>query len=358
VPEPVYLLVEMPPGFTVTEDLLGTEWPVGDGASSLRFPRLPPLPTYDGSPARLGQDLAPPDLGAAAAAIEERWGRWLADDDSPHEVGWGALTLASQEPGGHRVLHADVERAAAVCRYMGPNDPEARTSFLNNGGEALDAWLGEVALWLDMLRGKVIPTAFTPRRQPPTVVRAGALVADPEARPDGVARFGLFHDPGEYRTIHVQRGVTRDEWAAAVARVGTESPLAHAMLRQARLAQRDGDWRRAVIDAATACEVALAEAIRSPLTDRLAGDDPEALSTDEVEKLIDRRRSGLMDLYDFRVAAVGPIASVSWGKLNDRLAGVRNRVVHKGHPPTQQQVSAALTVADALVAEVAPLLAP
>ena len=52
-----------------------------------------------------------------------------------------------------------------------------------------------------------------------------------------------------------------------------------------------------------------------------------------------------MELYDFRVAAVGSMA-VSWGKLNGRLAGLRNDVVHsKAHPPTADEVVAAIQVA-------------
>jgi hypothetical protein len=65
--------------------------------------------------------------------------------------------------------------------------------------------------------------------------------------------------------------------------------------------------------------------------------------------------SGLVELYDFHVLAVRPIAAVSHGRLAGDLAGPRNRVAHAGERPTKTEVRGAIAVATALVAEVAPL---
>jgi hypothetical protein len=93
---------------------------------------------------------------------------------------------------------------------------------------------------------------------------------------------------------------------------GRTPPLAHLLLRDARAARYVDDLRRVVIDAATACEVALSESIRERLN--------ASLPTEEVEPMIDRRRGGLMELYNFHVAAVAPIA-VRWGTVAGHLAG-------------------------------------
>jgi hypothetical protein len=106
--------------------------------------------------------------------------------------------------------------------------------------------------------------------------------------------------------------------------------------------------RRAVIDAASACEVALSESIR----ERVPGSPDEAIDRQF------RRMSGVVELYDFHLLAVRPIAAVSHGRLAGDLAGVRNRVAHAGQRPTKTEVKEAIAVATALVAEVAPLPQP
>lgn len=347
----IYLLVQMAPGLTVSEELLGTQWPVGSESRWLLFPQLG---VTDARFTRFAAELLAPQLGEAVAAMEERWGRMLAeddpDDDSPHPVSWGRVTGGSAEPGRPQVVRAEVELAAAVCWYSGPEDPAARTEFLNEAGTAIDAWLAEMALWLDMLRGRLMPEASSPQAGAAGVVRGGAFIDDGDAY-DGVGRFGLFREPPQYRTIRIVAGVNLDEWVAAVARVGTEPPLAHVLLRQARQAERHGDRRRAVIDATSACEVALS----TWLQDHLAAIG--SLRAQDVKGVMDRRErgGGVMDLYDFRIAVLGAVADVSPGRLGARLAGVRNRVAHGGAVPTDDEVRAALKVAGDLVAGVAPL---
>lgn len=117
------------------------------------------------------------------------------------------------------------------------------------------------------------------------------------------------------------------------------------MLLSARHGLREGDHRRAAIDAATAAEVALGAAVTSAL---------EAIGA--PSEFIDRAllgANGLTGLVDMaRSLGIDPV--VSKARAADRIALVRNRAAHGGHSPDAEAASVAVHTATTIVESVAP----
>jgi hypothetical protein len=126
-------------------------------------------------------------------------------------------------------------------------------------------------------------------------------------------------------------------------------PLEHQLLLDARTQLWAGDHRRAVIDACTASEVALAAAIRVALTSRKVAPSFQELTLKAANGV-----AGLIDLY----AAIVGVPPVSKRRAADRLAGKRNDAAHAGLPLSADDARTAVEVAAALVGAARPLPSP
>jgi glycerol dehydrogenase-like iron-containing ADH family enzyme len=104
------------------------------------------------------------------------------------------------------------------------------------------------------------------------------------------------------------------------------------------------DNRRAVIDAATAAEVALAHALRTRL-----GEMPE----DALEATI-RSVNGLVGLLKL-VEQIDSTEKSRWKRVADRLANPRNSCVHRGIKLTREEVQSAIEEAHTLLETYSPL---
>jgi len=104
------------------------------------------------------------------------------------------------------------------------------------------------------------------------------------------------------------------------------------------------DNRRAVIDAATAAEVALAHALWTRL-----GEMPD----DAIEATI-RSADGLVGLLKL-VEQIDGVAKRRWPQARDRIAKPRNSCVHRGIEPTREEVHRAIEEARALLETYSPL---
>ncbi|MFF0042590.1 hypothetical protein ACFYRG_41370 [Streptomyces mirabilis] len=127
---------------------------------------------------------------------------------------------------------------------------------------------------------------------------------------------------------------------------GEHLPVEHQMLLSSTDAQLGGDLRRAVIDAATAAEVALA----SYVADNLEVRGLERGFIDEMIKDV----NGVVNLHEL-CTRLGGEPAVSKGKLRQELANVRNLAVHGGHTPTPQETTLARQHAATLVQALRPL---
>ena len=119
------------------------------------------------------------------------------------------------------------------------------------------------------------------------------------------------------------------------AAVGVATPNSARVLR---------DNRRAVIDAATAVEVALAYALRTRL-----GEMPE----DALEATI-RSANGLVGLLKL-VEQIDSTEKSRWKRVADRLANPRNSCVHRGIKLTREELQSAIEEAHTLLETYSPL---
>jgi hypothetical protein len=119
------------------------------------------------------------------------------------------------------------------------------------------------------------------------------------------------------------------------------------MLLTAADAQSSGDRRRAVIDAATAAEVALG----SYVADHLRG---KRLQSEFIDEMI-KNANGLIGLHSLCMRVGGEPGGVSKNKLMNQLANVRNLAAHLGEEPTSEQTILACKHAESIVQALRPL---
>lgn len=130
---------------------------------------------------------------------------------------------------------------------------------------------------------------------------------------------------------------------------GSDLPLEHKLLLDARTQFSDRDHRRAVIDAGTAAEAALAAAITEELRSRNVAAKFRELAIRDASGVV-----GLLDLYE----SLGHVVPVSKARTADRLAEKGNRAAHAGREPSTDETFNAIQVASAIVHGCRPLEAP
>jgi hypothetical protein len=125
---------------------------------------------------------------------------------------------------------------------------------------------------------------------------------------------------------------------------GDQPPLARTLLTTGVRAEATGHWRLAVIDAATAAEVALT----TGLTARLAAE----ASPEVVQALIDRTR-----MLGPRLDLAKDLGMTLPATIQTDLVRNRNAVVHRGTEVTRSDARAAIEAARKVVEEYEPLTA-
>lgn len=135
-------------------------------------------------------------------------------------------------------------------------------------------------------------------------------------------------------------------WSHAVghASAGDQPPLARALMTSAIRAATTANWRVAIIDAATATEVALTKG----LTARLSA----TLSPRDVEKKLDSTHS-----LGPRIQLAKDLNMPLPTRISKDLKDPRNTVVHRGKDMTSDDVKTAITTAWAVVHQYDPLSA-
>lgn len=130
------------------------------------------------------------------------------------------------------------------------------------------------------------------------------------------------------------------------ASVGERPPVERTIFTSALVASFDHDRRTAVINAASAAEVALSQAI----TDDLAA---KGVAGDAAECIIKQANGidGLFRLY----RSLGRESRVSRGVLINQLAQVRNLAAHAGKVPSLEATAEAINISRRLIDDVRPL---
>lgn len=246
--------------------------------------------------------------------------------DDPTRRGGGATGVRWN---GASLDSAQIIRAVAVCDCAPFADDHARAAEAAAVAEVIDQWVASLTEWLEVL------AHIDVRPVRPRHVFASRFVARSRAEVRGAEEAEVFETE---RPIEVVGGpdpiASHDDWLKAVTNTnsGVPIPQAHQHLRDARAATLRGDLRKAVIDAATACEVALSTDLRATLTSH-------GLASDVTDKLLNRR--GADRLHELFVA-VERAAGGHRKYLIKRVIEPRNAAAHAGHLPTTTETQIAL----------------
>lgn len=144
--------------------------------------------------------------------------------------------------------------------------------------------------------------------------------------------------------IYEPEHLTCWEWEHALGHAvkGDRPPIARVLLAEAQRAAAIGNWRVAIIDAATAAEIALT----TGLTAKLTAD----ASPDVVKALIDRTR-----MLGPRVSLAKDLGMTLPLDIHTDLLTPRNALVHRGAETTGPQAWSAIAVARILIDEYEPI---
>lgn len=210
----------------------------------------------------------------------------------------------------------------AVTVVEAPSYPE-KPWFTSDSqlAEFVDPWFNDVRTWAEILTGQDLD----PRHR----------VYDADSVGEGLT----FIEPPHQGALGLRIATPRvrplrdQEWAAILRFVGqgTEPPLEEVLSRDARAAQRRGTNRRAVLDAATALEVALGRYVRG-----LYATLPEK----QQKRINDRTALGdyISIAEDSHV-----VLEVSIERLR-QLNKYRNDAAHRGQAPSDLEAADAVQV--------------
>jgi hypothetical protein len=203
------------------------------------------------------------------------------------------------------------------------------------GGDAFLKWFDIVRSWLAAWTG-------APVREVGTQYESVIHIPTKDGHMAGSGgRLGMVFVEGVQPASAKQ---VRGAFARASRR--QQLPVEHKLLLEAWIALLEGDHRRAVIDAGTATEVALATAISGQL---LRSRVPPNL-VDEVIK----QANGIAGLATLYLRAGQPLP-VSKNRIMSELANTRNEAAHGGRSPSADECVAAVGHARSLVWSAQPL---
>jgi len=228
---------------------------------------------------------------------------------------YGAFIPESLKPATalHRIAVTDVEGPSYNQRAW--FTPEHQLA------EYIDKWFDDVRTWVEIMTGQDLDPNHPVYDAEP--VGAGLTFIEPP------------HDNALGMTIttpHVLP-LRAHEWEAilSLVRDGREPPLEEILSRDARAAQRRNANRRAIIDAATALEIALGRHVRG-LANQLAEKQRERITG----------RSALGDYIsiaeDSHLALAVPVDRLRW------LKNLRNDAAHRGAAPNNWDAGTAVQV--------------
>ena len=246
-------------------------------------------------------------------------------------MAWGYLGFEGRSD-GRRILASWVNRVAIeIETYDEDRQPwQVAAAF----GPKFNIWYANWLEWVSIWTGS------------PSAIDRGMAIqtqADLVAEHSGSQELTGWVSGATVRTYDSDFAATRAVAEAAARRASRPEPppLEWRLLNSARVLR---DNRRAVIDAATAAEVALAYALRTRL-----GEMPE----DALEATI-HSANGLVGLLKL-VEQIDSTEKSRWKRVADRLANPRNSCVHRGIKLTREEVQSAIEEAHTLLETYSPL---
>ncbi|MGF7238895.1 MAG: hypothetical protein ACQSGP_28660 [Frankia sp.] len=218
--------------------------------------------------------------------------------------------------------------AVTISRLLSEVGEETEALAEENGRdlhERIDSWWRLVADWIEVLAGQDLDPVSRPGHELDLWFRHGG-------------RGGTVNCPQPFSiTGRLDTGLTRKTWQGVLhaASEGRPPPIEYLLLRDCLTASRRKERRRAVLDAATAAEMALSRL----LDQELSGERPESTAyIGDPGKHIRER-----------VDAIAKLGAKSPNQLIRDLAELRNRAVHGGVEPGVETTRAVLDLAESVV---------
>jgi len=263
-------------------------------------------------------------------------------DERYRSVGsaWGRMAhFKSTDPLGAN--GAALVRAFVIRQTMAAAD-KAQSVQQQERGEDLyqhiDAWWRLVADWVEVVARQNLDPHYDGASRPGDDLELWFKHGS-----DG----GTVNNPTPLLiTVSPVNDLTSDRWKAVLqaASDGRQPPTEHLLLRDAIAANRRGQRRRAVLDAATAAEMALTYL----LDQELAG-----LRSDVAGYVREKSRQ-----ISGRVQALKNLGVQLPGDAGKRiiscLAEPRNKAIHGGHEPSVDETREALKIADEIMEAASP----
>ncbi|QYX80215.1 hypothetical protein [Streptomyces akebiae] len=291
---------------TIGEHQVTVTLPVLEGDA-----QLTPLPDRLG---RLDRLAAPPDV--TGAPLPQDLLRAFTDV-------WGYRST-------QRICYVE---AVAISPLLGTEEGKLDGAVRDLGNDFF-TWFRILQEWACAWSGEPMQDFDPTRPSAVHVVNAqGAIIGN------GLRQRGVYVWPDPLNSARVAGAMRR-------ASAGEWLPPEHRTLLEAVEAKIGAMPRKAVIDAATSVEVALAGFVTRELTSK-------GLDATFIEEVI-KGVNGLMNLHAL-CTELGANPGVSKNRLAAQLANVRNRAAHAGAVPTWDEVVAACDHAATIVHAISPL---
>lgn len=220
-------------------------------------------------------------------------------------------------------------------------EPEAMLERMASAfAEGIGPWLERLLDWLELGSGRDLRSPYARRE--------GGYDAYEAWGYDG-ARYRTLANRQFVLSVTLTEAIGSDIWHASVAKAssGARIPLEYRFLHSARHSARARDYRMAVLDAATATEVAMASIVQ-----------------DQMESIPDSMKDSLQKKSWTLSVLAEVLRALEIDFPNDLrnkgLAEPRNRAIHRGGLVSEQKAYRAIQIAAQMVKQAnppAPLLA-
>lgn len=305
----VWATFQLPIHIWVTNEVLNTSIPTTIGGVVANVLTAVPTGMSDGTTAPALGPIPDTELNRA----EEPWTTsFAAFLDVPSSAGIRRL--------GFHFSDSPSQPVGSVPRSDGT--PEGSISTLVE--EGLTIWFDSVCDWIEVLTGQDLN-----HRHP--VFDASSIAPGYK-----VWRDGQWVDSGFRIAVPRVKSLTLVQWTMVLQRVGAGRlpPLEFLLHADARAAYKRDDFRRAVLDSATASEIVLGRLYR-------------AVSPPLLAQGVKPAGRGL-GAYTHWIADNDPSFAVGKGPVLE-LAKIRNNVIHAGAAPTKAQAYAGTEAAKEVV---------
>ncbi len=297
--------------------------------------------------------LIPPSLDELPPLAARR----LIERDSRTDDPWFWGTVVSWNPSAHEIHQAQI--GALLFRFGDvPADNLTYSNYLHGRGhpigqpvdqlfQEIDAWFETLRIWLRALTDQDIDPIVEAGRITVAAQGLGILTVDGET-------VSLTRRANSI-SINMQKVQALDEhtWKHALHLTGqgASPPIEHSLIGTARVQLRLHQYRRAVIDAAMAVELALTDLLQANYAGLPSG----------LQGVLNQNRQTLGYLIKNVPAmpglppAVDAVLRQFPTDIETALLDVRNSVVHRNHTPTFAETARTVEIALDLVKLVRPL---